>query len=291
MHSFEVEFIKIIQSIRSPIWDEFFLWINLFDKTITYLVIVYLIYSLKNARTGIHLLWLLTIATITCLDLKDFLSQPRPYHLFPELKILGSVGYGFPSGATTSSSILLGFIFFVGPGEELFNRLYKTAAVALVLLVGLTRIYLGAHFPSDVLGGYLLGVSFLVGYKYAMPFLEKCVKSFSKYFLFFIQLIALIAVFMIHPKEYSAICGCYLLGGILAYFFLRQEESSKKKNMYLMIFFLFLGVFGLIFLFSLSKEANKEWVIVFLSLIIGIWFQGSKAVFKAVLPKKWKNRI
>lgn len=279
LHAWEIGIIQSIQSIRSSFLDELFLTINLFDKTITYLVILYLVYALKNARAGIHLLWLLTIATLAYLDLKDLLGQPRPYHLFPELEVLGSIGYGFPSGAATSSSIILGFIFFVGPTKEAFNRGWKCGAVVLLLAIGLSRVYLGAHFPSDVLGGYALGFCLLMIYKYAIFSLEKWTRSFSKGFLFFLQTALLLSLFSLHPKNYGAIFSCYLLGGISAYLVFKEEVLSKKKKPLLVAIHLILGGCVLLVLFAVSKKVPIDWLLFSLSFLIGVWFQASKAVF------------
>jgi undecaprenyl-diphosphatase len=81
---------------------------------------------------------------------KLLFARPRP-HLYPFLVPEG--GYGFPSGhATASLALVLGLLF-------LEPRLPRWAAVLGLLwafLVGLSRVYLQVHYPSDVLGGWAL---------------------------------------------------------------------------------------------------------------------------------------
>ncbi|MEG0268287.1 MAG: phosphatase PAP2 family protein [Carnobacterium sp.] len=73
-------------------------------------------------------------------------------------------GFSFPSGHSMGSLICYGGLAF------LTFHLYKKSTPSLVvllvtilfiLLIGLSRIYVGVHFPSDVIGGYLLGASWL----------------------------------------------------------------------------------------------------------------------------------
>jgi undecaprenyl-diphosphatase len=72
--------------------------------------------------------------------------------------------YSFPSGHTVHYVVFLGFLWFltlVLVRPRLLRWTLLAVNGALVLLVGLSRVYLGAHWASDVLGGYLLGGALL----------------------------------------------------------------------------------------------------------------------------------
>jgi membrane-associated phospholipid phosphatase len=72
--------------------------------------------------------------------------------------------YSFPSGHTVYYVVFLGFLWFLTFAlvrPRLLRWLLLTVLGALVLLVGLSRVYLGAHWASDVVGGYLLGGALL----------------------------------------------------------------------------------------------------------------------------------
>jgi membrane-associated phospholipid phosphatase len=68
--------------------------------------------------------------------------------------------YSFPSGHAAISVALYGFLAFIF-WKRSKSRLQKgailTATLLIVLLIGFSRVYLGVHFPTDVLGGYLVG--------------------------------------------------------------------------------------------------------------------------------------
>jgi undecaprenyl-diphosphatase len=72
---------------------------------------------------------------------------------------------GFPSGHAFFSLIFLGILAYIISCHlrNPWHRILSLAALSLlILLVGVSRIYLGVHWPSDVLGGYLFGGFFLI---------------------------------------------------------------------------------------------------------------------------------
>jgi undecaprenyl-diphosphatase len=90
--------------------------------------------------------------------LKLLISRPRPTsNLIPIYR--DTVTQSFPSGHVTFYVCYFGFLFFVAyallPRGSALRRLALTLTALPVLLVGLSRIYLGAHWPSDTLGAYL----------------------------------------------------------------------------------------------------------------------------------------
>lgn len=96
--------------------------------------------------------------------LKQLVQRPRPsvQHL------VYAGGYSFPSGHSIGSASLYGclfIIFLILIRRSLWRRLLCGICLFMPLLIGYTRIYLHVHFPSDVLGGWLEGILFvLIGY-------------------------------------------------------------------------------------------------------------------------------
>jgi undecaprenyl-diphosphatase len=75
-------------------------------------------------------------------------------------------GLGFPSGHASGSMLGFGAIAVVASRvieDRTIRRIIQTVCAVLILIVGFGRIYVGAHWPSDVLGGYLWGFLLLVG--------------------------------------------------------------------------------------------------------------------------------
>jgi undecaprenyl-diphosphatase len=93
--------------------------------------------------------------------LKYLFHRPRPAVAHPLVKL---ETYSYPSGHVVSAIVLYGFvaIFLSSYMTSRFWRIViGAAAVGVVLLVGYSRIYLGVHYPTDVLGGMIEGVAWL----------------------------------------------------------------------------------------------------------------------------------
>lgn len=92
--------------------------------------------------------------------IKIFVARPRPVPE-PGAFLLPYTGNSFPSGHVTFYVCYFGFLYFVAdallPRGSLARRLAPLFVVIPVPLIGLSRVYLFAHWPSDTLGAYLLG--------------------------------------------------------------------------------------------------------------------------------------
>jgi undecaprenyl-diphosphatase len=91
--------------------------------------------------------------------LKVFLHRPRPDII--EITYKKFNGYSFPSGHTFGSTMVYGLFAYAITGllSSPWDYLVAGILVLLILLVGISRVYLGAHFPSDVVAGWLLGLA------------------------------------------------------------------------------------------------------------------------------------
>ena len=96
---------------------------------------------------------------------KDAVERPRPSSDLLDVTASMSSGHSFPSGHTVGTAALFGLLLFVMaalvPWRPL-RWLLQGACLLFVASAGVARVYVGAHWPSDVLGGYLLALLFLI---------------------------------------------------------------------------------------------------------------------------------
>lgn len=132
---------------------------------ITAAVVVLLV--LFGRRTEALYLAIITVASTFINDLiKVLVDRPRPAsELVKVMEELSS--NGFPSGhvvyATTFYGLLLAFSFSLDVKPRWTLRLAQLLFVAMILIMGLSRIYLGVHWLSDILGAYVVGSLYVVG--------------------------------------------------------------------------------------------------------------------------------
>lgn len=106
----------------------------------------------KETKTlGILLIAGLTVSFYTVNILKVMVARPRPFLVLPNVILLAAEkGFSFPSNHATSAFMI----------ATLLSNHFKRYAVFYLLaaLIGISRIYLGVHYPMDIIGGALIGM-------------------------------------------------------------------------------------------------------------------------------------
>jgi membrane-associated phospholipid phosphatase len=208
LHTFELEIIRWIQQIRTPSLDAFFRFLDFFDKPEFFCILIPAIWLIKGQRTGSKLFYILLCSGFTNHVLKTLLASPRPFHLDPLVGLLPKTGYGLPSGAAQTVMLLSALALSTG------KNFYKWAVVLpYILFVSFARIYLGIHFPSDILAGWSVGLVLWACYRHLFPFLEKIASKLSPLFQCFLCQIPLILLLTFVPT-FGAAYACTSASGV-----------------------------------------------------------------------------
>ncbi|MBL7063315.1 MAG: phosphatase PAP2 family protein [Anaerolineae bacterium] len=150
-----MDFILWLQSFRSPLFDTFFTVVNTTaeDNFITALAVI--IFWCVDPLVGLRFLLPLLFSGYLNSALKDLFHTPRPTAEQVRFVVVPSDGsYAFPSGHTQNAAVLWSYL-----AGHFRKKPLVVAAVVMIPLVGLARIYRGAHWPVDVLGGMAIGVA------------------------------------------------------------------------------------------------------------------------------------
>jgi len=142
-----------LQGLGSPALDAIFTALTFVGNIEFYLLLLPLVYWCFDKRTGVRLTLLFLASAYLCYVLKLALDTPRPFEVDPERvrAIVDTASPGFPSAHAMVTTVVWGYL------ATRFGGRFWIAGVCVPLVAGVSRLYLGVHFPSDVLGGWLLG--------------------------------------------------------------------------------------------------------------------------------------
>lgn len=160
---------------RTPLLTSFFIVLtHLGDNGGIWVVLSCVLLISKRTR-AIGVMSLIALANsflINNLILKNLVARTRPYEVIQGLTLLieRQTDLSFPSGHTAASFAVAVIIY-----RELPHR-YGIAALILAVSIGFSRLYLGVHYPSDVIGGALSGILIAV-------FVSKCFRMQGAYFI------------------------------------------------------------------------------------------------------------
>lgn len=134
--------------------DKFMLIFTNFGGVICTTCFTLLLILLRETRfTGLQVAVTLAISQTITYVLKALLSRERPYNILKNLNTFDIIlkDYSFPSGHTSASFAIATAIAFNMPKLSIF-------AFLIALTIGISRIYLGVHYPTDVAAGIIVGV-------------------------------------------------------------------------------------------------------------------------------------
>lgn len=117
-----------------------------------FLLILPVFYWNIDKRLAKQLGYLFLMAVLVLYAIKHMVREPRPYWIDPAISRGISDSYGFPSGHVTLTLVLV--LFMAAWVRRWWAWLL---AIGYVLLMGVSRLYLGVHFPQDAIGGIVLG--------------------------------------------------------------------------------------------------------------------------------------
>ena len=157
---------EYIISYRSPSLTSYFKFVTNVGDFYGYLIVlgIFLVVSLfvfKRWKFVAQATLVLALATVSNMMLKRFIDRARP-----GIEHLVSVEtLSYPSGHAMSAMAFYGFLIFLVTKFDI-HRIAKvlilTVLVLLILSIGISRIYLGVHFPSDIAGGFIAGFIWVV---------------------------------------------------------------------------------------------------------------------------------
>lgn len=159
INSFDYGILLAIEQTRNAFFDAFFkVYTSLGNAGISCIVLSVLLLLISKTRKigascSVSLVYHLLICNIT---LKPLIARPRPFDFFEHfsadsLLISAPLDYSFPSGHTAACFAFSTAVF-------MYNRKWGIVSFVLSAIMGYSRLYLSVHYPTDVLGGIVVGI-------------------------------------------------------------------------------------------------------------------------------------
>ncbi len=150
-----------LQEMRHPIITELMVLITNLGSELLAIVVGATVFWCMDKIHGYYIFANIFFGAGVNHILKSCVRTPRPFDLEPDFEIVerareGASGYSFPSGHTQNAFAVFGSLAVI------FRRsIGSILCIAVIVLIAFSRLYLGVHYPSDVLGAALIGIILL----------------------------------------------------------------------------------------------------------------------------------
>ncbi len=291
---FQTEIILFLQSFESTFLNAFFKIINSLGYSDFYIPILMIIMFGIDFKKGFYFLHVLLWTSFVTTFLKEYFALPRPSDVDLNVKLINKdysnptrfsgmgarhffgglpqevisyfrnlqdYSYGLPSGHVSSTTAIWGSV------SLLFQQLWiKMLAVSLIILMPITRMYLGRHFLIDVLGGLIVGLVFVLIF-YHFVFKSQAIhNAFS----------GRVKYFSLNPRT-TLILSYFFFTPLIFYWIAPQDNLSDAGNLLgLNIGFILLSIKGL------PLDAGTFLQKILRILIAVVLFFGSNLILKNI---------
>lgn len=159
---FDTTIYNFVISFKNPILTFFFKFISFLSSPYTLIIlsIVFFI-AFPNKKYGLLSLCSLIFITLTNQILKHLFSRERPF----DWMMIEEKGFSFPSGHAMVSAAFYGILIYLINRTNInqkYKKIWTITLSILIFLIGLSRIYLGVHYASDIVAGFTISLSYLI---------------------------------------------------------------------------------------------------------------------------------
>ena len=267
----QVNILKFFQAMRNPILNALFLVLTISTEVPVIIIFSAIMYWCINKKYGQKLLFSLVGNITVNTGIKEFVKAPRPIGTegLESLRVSTATGYSFPSGHTQTATTFWMSLILIFRKKWIY-----ILGTVMIIGVGISRLYLGVHWPIDVIFGWIFGILFTLIFTKIFDIVDKN----KNYKLLLLTLIPfMIFIFIVKSESYIKRLGL-LVGFILGYIIedkyvkfntideYKKEDNSdlkieKKDYIIKSVYRFLLGIFTLLGLFLVLQYILPEYVL------------------------------
>ena len=209
-----IEFMRVLQNAVGAFGVDLAKIFTFVGNQEFYILLFPLLFWCVDRALGARVAILYLLSVVLNTDVKDWIVQERPYQLIPDIaqadpagSYMYGEGYGMPSGHSQFAVTVWGAL-------ALWTKKgwFWVLAVALVLLIGVSRLVLGFHFPTQVVAGWGLGVVVVVAYLILTLPVEKWLASLRLEMQLLLAVALPLVLLWLHPVADTIAATAVLLG-------------------------------------------------------------------------------
>ncbi len=262
-----IEIIKAIQAYRTPFWDDIFIFLNYFDTQLFAFVLIPIIWIGYKKVQGIHIFYLFLLSVWINTLLKSVFTCSRPFDIDPALQVLFVGGDSFPSGAA-QTSFLLGALLIYSFRKKWWAWLI---GINYIAWIGFSRMYLGVHFPKDIIGGWSVGLILFLLDVWLFKRIFQYMHKQTSFHVLMISVIIPVMGFVLVPSKFASTLLMVILVVSLGVYISDINKifvpASKSR---LVIIFRSIAVIGGVFLLYAILQALFH-SIYMNAVVLGLW--------------------
>ena len=275
----EILILKYLQSLRGDSLNAIFQLITFTGEAALLIGIISVVYWCINKELGLRFGFVMLFSTLGNVFIKNIVKAQRPFEkgIVEGLRKHTATGYSFPSGHTQSTTT-----FWVMLMIHIKEKWIYYLGSIMIVLVALSRLYLGVHWPVDVLSAIIVGIMItLIG----EHIITRMIKAKNRT-LFFISILIFSTLILKFDSNYTKAVGSII--GFIVGFMLEKKYIyfSTKGSLGLQFIKIIIGFTGLIVVAGLLKVFMPPLIIFdFLRyMAIVIWvIAGAPYVFRLLL--------
>lgn len=264
-------FYQTIQSIHNPWIDGFFSLLSFLGSEPTYILLIAVIFWNIDKRFGFRLAVLFLTSMALNGLLKNIFHTQRPIGQtgIRSIYLSSATGNSFPSGHSQGAAT---FYPYLWQQRRQHQKIWTGIGIFMILGIGFSRLYLGLHWPGDILGGYLCGALMVIGFDRLDETLFKL--PLSLFYKLFLSIgLPLLFLIIYHNREGWQMVG-FVVGFTSGYFLEDKFLDYRERTRFAPSLFktlLGLSIFGLWVWLWYPLTEYHVWIYLPVLSIGGLW--------------------
>ena len=228
---FQLDILMYLQSIRNELLTSIFTFFTICTEVPVITVLTGILYWCINKKAGQRTLFALCGSLNINASVKNFVKMPRPIGTegLESLRVETATGYSFPSGHTQTATTFWTSMIY------LFRKLWiYIVGLIMILGAGISRLYLGVHWPMDVIVGWIFGIALSILFIKLFNYIDN---SKNYYILVLLMIIFGFFTYFVGGEDLYKMFGLYTgfaIGYMVedTYINFSTENENRRKNIF-----------------------------------------------------------